>query len=284
MKTTARILLFLLVVAICAASGSYAADTEHHRIIASNESSADELEKGDAAELDQGEANLLLSKIKSLGGNYRATAEDAAELTGATLKFIQVVNGYSKQVKASEPGTTIPAPHEELKDYCGTLETFFRKYNVTAEDALEVGRVLTNVTMSVKKVTDFIKKSDAPSGEGTPKATVSKEDINAIFIRLKEFARKHNIMACDLVPVINSVADIGLTLMQNKVSAEQMQKSGGRWRKRLYDNGVSKEQADALYDSLVAFTRKYNIGLLEIVRLNKDIHKILKGNPAEQEK
>lgn len=235
-------------------------------------------------ELDKMDVDQLMDKVKALLEKYESAEDDFTILTDATMSFVDNVNDYAKKVKAAPPDSKITAPHDELKDYCSKLEAFLKKYNVTVEDTLEVGRVLTYVAMSVKETKEAKdRNSQDPAGaEEIKKASVSKDDINDVILRLKEFSKKHNIMACDLMPVIYSLCDIGLTLMQNKVTIDQVKSSGGRWRKRLYDLGVSKEQADALYDNLVAFTRKYNIGLLEIVKLNGDINKLLKANKKEE--
>jgi hypothetical protein len=236
-------------------------------------------------ELDKVDVDQLLDKVSAMLQKYKAAEEDVEQLTEATTAFIQTVNGYAKKIKASETGTSIPAPHEELKAYCSKLGAFLETYKVSVEDTLDVGRIVAYVAMSIKEVKDTAGSAggNSAAADDMKKTIASKEDINAVFLRLMEFSKKHKIMACDLVPVIYRLCDIGLTLMQNRVNIEQVKQAGGRWRKRLYDLGVSKEQADALYDELKAFTYKYKITLLEIVRLNKDIQKLLKSKSGPKE-
>ena len=224
-------------------------------------------------ELDSIDVDLLSDSVSGLVEKYTFSDDDIDELTDATMDFISTVNAYAKSLKTAEEGKVIPAPHDELKAICDKLELFLKKYNVTVEDTLEVGRSLAFVAMSVKEEKAALQPS---TGDDPKKFVASREDVDAVFMRLKEFAKSHKMMASDFIPVIYRLCDIGLTLMQNKVDLKKLKDSGGRWRKRLYDLGVSKEQADALYDTLLAFVYKYKISLREIMKLNKDINKLLK--------
>jgi hypothetical protein len=270
MKKAALILLVILAFAVFAPRGIPA--------YGSNDDYEIEFKGKVGDELDKVDVDQLLDKISALLEKYKAAEEDVTKLTDATTTFIGKVNDYAKKIKAAEPDKVIPAPHDELKEYCSKLEIFLKKYNVTVEDTLDAGRMIAYVAMSIKQVKGPGNQTGGGSGEEKITSIATKEDVNAVFLRLMEFSKKHHIMACDFVPVIFRLCDIGLTLMQNRVTADQIKNSGGRWRKRLYDLGVSKEQADALYDSLKEFGYKYKITLLEIVKLNKDINKLLKSD------
>ncbi len=237
-------------------------------------------------ELDKIDVDSLLDKISDLLKDYNFSDDDILDLTDATESFIKTVNDYSKKLKAAEPETAIVVPHAELSDYCNKLQGFLKKYNVTVEDTLKVGRAIAFVAMSLKdsKDADNSTGEDLSQGEDNKKFIASKDDVDAIFTRLMEFSKKHNMMASDFIPVIYRLCDIGLTLMDNRVTMDKLKHAGGRWRKRLYDLGVSKEQADGLYDALVAFVYKYKISLGEIIKLNKDINKLLKGDSAKGKK
>jgi hypothetical protein len=240
-------------------------------------------------ELDKIDVDQLLDKISTLLEKYKFNDDDVLELTDATQTFIKTVNGYSKKLKAQGPDTpesetaAVVAPHEELKSYCVELEKFLKKYNVTVEDTLRVGRAVAFVAMSIKEdKAESAAAQGSDTGDDVKKSIASKDDVDAVFVQLMEFSKKHNMMACDFMPVIYRICDIGLTLLQNRVSLAQLKQAGGRWRKRLYDLGVSKEQADGLYDSLVAFIYKYKISLKEIMVLNKEINRLLKSSKDKQ--
>ncbi|MDQ7824917.1 MAG: hypothetical protein RDV48_19110 [Candidatus Eremiobacteraeota bacterium] len=229
-------------------------------------------------ELNKIDVDQLVDKVSQVLEKYKCSDDDVALLTDTTEDFIKSVNDYLKHLKAADPDKFVVAPHDALREFCLKLESFLKKYNVTVEDTLLVGGSLTDVAMSMKE--DAGAQGDT-AGEGA-KNIASKEEVDGVFNLLLEFSKKHKIMAADLVPVIYRISDIGLTFVQNKVSMKKLKEAGGRWRKRLYDLGVSKEQADGLYDSLVAFIYKYHISLREIVRLNKQINKALKAGKEEQ--
>lgn len=240
--------------------------------------------KGKVGEdLNKLDVDQLLDIVSDMLKDYNFSDDDVLDLTDATESFIQKVNDYSKKLKAAEPETRIVVPYDDLKDYCNKLEGFLKKYRVTVEDTLKVGRAIASVSMSLKE-TKETGNNDGTKEEDLKKTIASKEDVDAIFERLMEFSRKHKIMAYDLIPVIYRICDIGLTFMDHRVTLDKLKHAGGRWRKRLYDLGVSKEQADGLYDALVAFFHKYNIGLGEVIRLNKDINKLLKGESSPKKK
>ncbi|MGV8124881.1 MAG: hypothetical protein AB2L14_34470 [Candidatus Xenobiia bacterium LiM19] len=229
-------------------------------------------------DLDKLDVDQLLDIVSDILKDYNFSDDDVLDLTDATESFIKTVNDYSKKLKAAEPEAKITVPHDELKDYCNKLEVFLKKYKVTVEDTLKVGRAIASVAMSLKESKEI--SNEGVQGEDVKKTIASKEDVDAIFVRLMEFSKKHDILAYDFIPVIYRICDIGLTFMDHRVTLDKLKHAGGRWRKRLYDLGVSKEQADGLYDALVAFFYKYKIGLGEIIKLNKDINKLLKGNSS----
>jgi len=246
--------------------------------------------KGKVGEdLDKMDVDSLLDKVSDLLAHYNFSDDDVLDLTDSTEAFIKTVNEYSKKLKASEPETKVLVPHDELRDYCNKLEGFCKKYNVTIEDTLKVGRAVASVTMSLKESKeensaaggDTAAGGDGSQVDADKKAIASKEDIDGIFLVLMEFSRKHKMLASDFIPVIYRICDIGLTFMDHRVTMDKIKHAGGRWRKRLYDLGASKEQVDGLYDALVAFVYKYKISLKEILVLNKEINRLLKGGSSE---
>ncbi len=275
MKNTIILLCIILALAVAIPWGS--------PVRAGNDDYEIEFKGKVGEELNKIDADQLLDKISTLLQDYKFTDDDVLELTDATEAFIKTVSDYSKKLKASESGKDVVAPHDELRDYCNRLEKFLKKYSVTVDDTLKVGRAVTFVAMSIKDIKESPGTSPADDEE-KEKAIASKEDVDGVFMLLMDFSKKHHMMASDFMPVIYRLCDIGLTLMQNRVDMKKIKEAGGRWRKRLYDLGVSKEQADGLYDSLVAFIYKYKISLREILKLNKEINKLLKSSREQQKK
>jgi len=290
MKTAAAALLTLMMIMFIASYAGPAWGSEDDYQI--------EFKGKVGEDLDKMDVDSLLDKVSDLLQHYNFTDDDVLDLTDSTEAFIKTVNDYSKKLKASEPETKVLVPHDELRDYCNKLEGFCKKYNVTIEDTLKVGRAVASVTMSLKESKEENSAAGGDNAAGgdtaaggdnsqadTGKKTIaSKEDIDGIFLVLMDFSRKHKMMASDFIPVIYRICDIGLTFMDHRVTMDKLKHAGGRWRKRLYDLGASKEQVDGLYDALVAFVYKYKISLKEILTLNKEINRLLKGGSSESGK
>lgn len=256
----ALIILFALII-LLTRSVSYS--------MASEVSQVEDVPGIDAGALDLDDVNFLIAQIQTLIRSYRISDGDASVILMSTENLLKSINNFVIRVKAAGPDDIIPLPSGELKNYFTMLSMFLDKYNISAEDLLGVGEKLNTVAIGAVKMADT---------DEIAKSIVSKSDYIGVFTELGKFAQKHHIKAVDLLFILQNLCDIGLTIMQNGVTIKQMRDSGGSWRNQLSKGGVSKEQADALYDNLKAFKHKYNISTLELLKLYLKINKLLKGD------
>jgi len=215
----------------------------------------------------------LTQENSSIIEKYKFSDEDVAQLKDATKAFGTSIDDFAKALKAAAPGKNVPAPHDSLKDYCSKLQAFLEKNKVTCEDVLTVSK-----TAALMLVSDDPKKTPDVTGGKVP----TREEIQAAFDRLINFSKQYNIMASDLVPVIESISDIALTALENRVDIEKASKTEGYWRTKVAAFGASKDQSDNLFKSVMGLKRKYNMKMSEIKKLGDDLSSQLKIGPSSE--
>ncbi|MHC9543748.1 MAG: hypothetical protein AB9903_29900 [Vulcanimicrobiota bacterium] len=215
----------------------------------------------------------LTQENSSIIEKYKFSDEDVAQLKDATKAFGSSIDDFAKALKAAAPDKKVPAPHDSLNNYCSKLQAFLEKYKVTCEDVLTVSK--TAALMLV----DDPKKAPADAAGGK---IPTKDEIQAAFDRLIDFSKQYNIMASDLVPVIDSISDIGLSVLENRVDIEKASKTEGYWRTKITAFGASKDQADNLFKSVMNLKRKYNMKMSEIKKLGDDLSQQLKIGPSSE--
>lgn len=217
-----------------------------------------------AAKDNLGDKDLarLSTAISHMYSKYKFSDDDIGSLSDSSINLVLALSEFSDQLESSDGAP--PIPRMEVKGFCTSLEGFLKKYKVSAEDTLNLGKAVTAVAMS---------KQEVPADKTASKAP-TKEDMDKVFGRLTEFSVAHNIQAADLMPLIYQLSDIGLTVLQNQAIQKRSPESGTNKSSRRL--GVSTEQVKSLVSSLLTFGKKYNIQLGELVDLGNDITKILK--------
>ncbi len=227
----------------------------------------------------------LTQESSAVFEKYKFSDEDVAQLKDATRSFTGSLNDFGKAYKAAAPDKKLTAPHDGLKDYCSRLQAFLDKYKVTCEDVLTVSKAAALMVVTDKD--DTKKNGDsapAPAADKSVKIP-TQDELQAAFDRLLDFSKHYQIMAADLVPVIQSISDIGLTTLENRADIKKAIETEGYWRTKLTALGASKEQGDVLFKSVMGLKRKYNMKMSDITKLGDDISSQLKISPgAESEK
>jgi hypothetical protein len=230
--------------------------------------------------LDKINVEKLTQESSAVVKKYKFSDEDVAELKDATKSFIGSMQDFAKAYRAAEPDAKVPAPHDSLKDYCSRLQAFLDKYQVTCEDVLTVSK--TAALMIVSNKDDKGKTGAATQPDAADKGTKlpTQDEIQAAFNSLLDFSRKYQIIAADLVPVIQSISDIGLTALENRVDIKKACETEGYWRTKVAACGASREQADTLFKSVMGLKRKYNMRIGDIKNLGDSISSQLKISPG----
>jgi len=231
--------------------------------------------------LDKINVDKLMQENTAVFDKYKFTDEDVARLKDATKSFTTSISDYAKTYMASPPDRKLPtAPHDALKSYCSTLQAFLEKYNVTCEDVLTVSKAAALMIMSNKDGEKKTGGSDPASAAEKNTQLPTQDEIQAAFDSLLDFSRKYQIMAADLVPVIKSISDIGLTALENRVDIKKAIETEGYWRAKATAFGATKEQADDLFKSAMGLKRKYNMKFGDIKNLGDNISSQLKISPG----
>jgi hypothetical protein len=235
--------------------------------------------------LDKINVEKLTEQSSAVFEKYKFSAEDVAQLKDATKSFTGSITEYTKAYRAAAPDKKLPAPHDGLKDYCSKLQAFLDKYKVTCEDVLTVSKA---AALMIAPPKDDTKKNggSAPANAADKSGKIPTQDeVQAAFDSLLDFSKQYQIMAADLVPVIQSIGDIGLTVLENKVDIKKAIQTEGYWRTKLTALGASKEQGDILFKSVMGLKRKYNMKMSDIKKLGDDMSSQLKISPgAESDK
>jgi hypothetical protein len=233
-----------------------------------------------AEALDKINVEKLIQENSTVFEKYKFSDEDVAELRDATKSFTGSMSDYVKAYKAAAPDNKLPAPHDCLKDYCSKLQAFLQKYNVTCEDVLTVSKAAALMIMSNEDNTKKTVGSDPANAADKNGKLPTQEEIQAAFDSLLDFSRKYQILSADLVPLIRSICDIGLTVLENRVDIKKALETEGYWRTKVSALGASKEQADDLFKSAISLKRKYNMKIGDIKKLGDNISSQLKISPG----
>lgn len=248
-------LLVLLLILACLGSQGFCAESKKDSLLNDFKNAA-----GD--NLGERELGQLSSAVSHVYKKYKFSDDDVADLCNSSINLVITLSEFSDQLESTDAPPSIP--RAEVKGFCTSLEGFLKKYNVSAEDTLNIGRAVTVVAMSAK---------EDPSSKPSSKAP-TREDMDKVFTKLTDFSVAHKIQAADLVPIIYQLSDIGLTVLQNQSLQKRAAETGSSKSSRMM--GVSSEQVKSLVSSLLTFGKKYHIEIGELVGLGNDITKILK--------
>lgn len=199
----------------------------------------------------------LSGSVSKLYEKYKFDDKDIEELCASSVNLVLSISTFSDALGSSSDGN-VEIPKNDVNDFFTTLGSFLGKYKVTAGDTLGLGRDVAQVAMGAQQ------KLKGNSQGVTKEPSISKENMDKIFSKLIDFSTKHNIQAQDLTPILNNLADIGLTVTKEQI----MSKSGKS------STGISKPQVMNLIGSLMAFQKKYKIDLFEVIQLGDEIRKI----------
>jgi uncharacterized protein YoxC len=273
MKNRFAAVLLILAIAVMFPAVAVAQDT------GSTKYDLDKVESVVVEALNKLNVDKLTQESSAVFAKYKFSDADVKQLSDETKTFTTALDNYAKAYKAAPASKKVPAPHDVLNTYCTQLKAFLDKYKVTCEDILTVSKSAALMLMNSKE--DPKKGGDSPAKVVDSDVKLPTQDeVNAAFDSLIAFSQKYNIMAADLVPVINSISDIGLTVLENRVDIQKASKTEGYWRTKLTAFGASKDQADNLFKSVMGLKRKYNIKTADIKNLGSQLCTQLKINPT----
>ncbi|MDQ7824396.1 MAG: hypothetical protein RDV48_16460 [Candidatus Eremiobacteraeota bacterium] len=222
-----------------------------------NKMMLEEFKQAAGDQVDSRLLETLSATIDSVYKKYKFSDADIESLGGEAVKLVTLIADYGEKQGTST--ANLATAQKGVKDFFTYLGGFMGRYKITGEDVLALGRDVTAVVMSFQKSSDPPAKG--PSGE----------DMQKIFARLMTFSRSHAILAQDLVPIVENLSDMGLSVIDKRAKA-QTEKTGDP----ATDYGVSKEQVTGLVTALMNFQKKYKIDLAELLVLANDIRQSLK--------
>jgi hypothetical protein len=216
--------------------------------------------------LNKADLSALSGTISKIYDKYKFSDNDISELGASAATLVLALSDFSEKMESSE-GKVEP-PRGEMKKFFGSLGAFLKKYKVSAEDTILLGRDVAIVAMGAQ---------DKEKGGAAKSRSFSRENMVKISSRLAEFSKKHAIAAEDLVPILENLGDIGISVMQNEEARKKLEKTNPHKAQESSGNyGLSQDQIVGLINSLLGFQKKYRIDLGEMVSLVDDIRKMLK--------
>jgi hypothetical protein len=219
--------------------------------------------------LNAKDLEVLSSTISRIYDKYKFSDKDISELGTQAATLVFALGDFSEKMASSE-GKVEP-PRGEMKKFFSALTSFLGKYKVSAEDTLMLGRDVAIVAMGAQD------KEKGGASAGVKGQSLSRENMMKISSRLVDFSKKHAIQAEDLVPILENLGDIGISVMQNEETRKKLEKTNPQKAKESSMNfGVSQDQVMSLINALLGFQKKYKIELGQMVQLVDDVRKLLK--------